>query len=580
MSLSKRVSLPPQPPPPSGHVAHDLKHRVITCLNKLSDRDTLAVASLELESIAVTLNHESFAPFISYLSATTSSDKSPVRKQCVRILGFLSETHGNTLSPHVTKMLSTIVRRLRDSDSAVRSACIAAVTSIASEITNPSFSTITKPLIDAVMTEHDHNAQVGSGLCLSAAIEAAPDPEPGQLQKLLPRVLKLIKSDGFKAKPALLNVIGSIVGAGGGNAFNRSSLNSVVNCLVEFLSSEDWAARKAAVEALGRLAVAEKVRLSPFRAAGLASLENRRFDKVKVVRESMNQTLELWKEIPGHQDEVPASPSLNDNSSSKVAVLETSPKETLSVSKQSPTQRSSPTTTTQSRSPPKSNYKKHSVAVARKMEFDQETDAKVNVSVPVSAASDTVDTDKNIILETEERVVSNKSRFGSHPVSFVDDECELYKDGNQREVEDLSRIQKQLVQIENQQSNLLNLLQKSIGSSRNGMNSLETRVNGLERALDEMSYDLALSTRRVSSSDSCCTGTEYSSPNSWWRAEASFSNPKSLYRANHQYTPGNEFGNPGRRFETLLSARKQKVEQGQNRNFDRFDGGSLASYIH
>ncbi|XP_076907243.1 TORTIFOLIA1-like protein 5 [Bidens hawaiensis] len=585
MSLSKRVSLQP----PSGHVAHDLKHRVITCLNKLSDRDTLAVASLELESIAVTLNHESFAPFISYLSATTSSDKSPVRKQCVRILGFLSETHGNTLSPHITKMLSTVVRRLRDSDSAVRSACIAAVTSIASEITNPSFSTISKPLIDAVMTEQDHNAQVGSGLCLSAAIEAAPDPEPAQLQKLLPRVLKLIKSDGFKAKPALLNVIGSIVGAGGGNAFNRSSLGLVVNCLVEFLSSEDWAARKAAVEALGRLAVAEKVRLSPFRAAGLASLENRRFDKVKVVRESMNQTLELWKEIPGHQDEVPASPSLNDSSSSKVAVLETSPKETLSISKQSPAQRSSPTTTPQSRSPPKSNYRKHSVSVARKMEyFDQETNAKVNAYVPVSAASDTMDTDKNIILETEKRVVSNKSRFGSRPVSFVDDECELYKDGNpmehvyenQREVEDLSRIQKQLVQIENQQSNLLNLLQKSIGSSRNGMNSLETRVNGLERALDEMSYDLALSTGRVSSSDSCCMGTEYLSLNSWWRAEVSFSNPRSPFRANHQYTPGNEFGNPGRRFETLLSARKQKATQGQNHNFDRFDGGSLASYIH
>ncbi|MFS8020643.1 putative MT-associated protein TORTIFOLIA1/SPIRAL2 [Helianthus anomalus] len=587
MPLSKRVSLPPQPPPPQ-----DLKHRVTTCLNKLSDRDTIAVASSELESIALTLNHTSFAPFLTYLTNTSSSDKSPVRRQCIRILGFLSTTHGDALSPHVYKMISAVVRRLRDPDSAVRSACVGAVTSIASEITSLSFSNLSKPLVEAVMTEQDQNSQIGSALCLSAAIEAAPDPEPDKLQKLLPRVLKLVKSDGFKAKPALLCVIGSIAGAGG-TGLNRNSLSLLVNCLVEFLSSGDWAARKAAVEALGRLAVTEKENLTAFRSSCLASLENRRFDKVKIVRESMNQTLELWKEIPGHLDEVLASPQLNGSSSTKVTVLETSPEETLPVSKHSPIQRSSPTKT-QSRSPPKSNYRKHSASFARKMDLDQETDIKVNISVPV-AASDTVDTDKSIILETEKRLPSNKSRFGSRVAPSIDD-CEFdidanpieYVYGNHDEVEDLSRIQKQLVQIENQQSNLMKLLQKSIGSSRSGMNSLESRVNGLEKALDEMSYDLALSTGRVSSADSCCTGSEFSTPN-WWRTEGSFHNPWSPFRSSHQSSsdrclegtalnaPGAEFG---RSFESLLGTRKKKAAQGHNRNFDRFDGGSLANYIH
>ncbi|KAJ0638217.1 hypothetical protein HanOQP8_Chr17g0682771 [Helianthus annuus] len=41
---------------------------------------------------------------------------------------------------------------------------------------------------------------------------------------------------------------------------------------------------------------------------------------VKIVRESMNQTLELWKEIPGHLDEVLASPQLNGSSSTKVCL--------------------------------------------------------------------------------------------------------------------------------------------------------------------------------------------------------------------------------------------------------------------
>ncbi|KAL8249901.1 hypothetical protein R6Q59_006769 [Mikania micrantha] len=67
MSISKRGSLTPQSPT---QPQQDLKHRVITCMNKLSDRDTLAVASSELESIALNLNHDSFAPFLTYLSST------------------------------------------------------------------------------------------------------------------------------------------------------------------------------------------------------------------------------------------------------------------------------------------------------------------------------------------------------------------------------------------------------------------------------------------------------------------------------------------------------------------------------
>lgn len=47
-----------------------------------------------------------------------------------------------------------------------------------------------------------------------------------------------------------------------------------------------------------------------------------------------------------------------------------------------------------------------------------------------------------------------------------------------------------------------------MGKSENGMNSLETRVHGLEMALDEISRDLALSSGRMSNSEpdvkTCC----------------------------------------------------------------------------
>lgn len=57
------------------------------------------------------------------------------------------------------------------------------------------------------------------------------------------------------------------------------------------------------------------------------------------------------------------------------------------------------------------------------------------------------------------------------------------------------------------------------------MNSLERRVNGLERSLDEMSHDLAISTRKISNTNdagnTCCMlpGAEFLSPKFWRKAD-------------------------------------------------------------
>lgn len=67
-----------------------------------------------------------------------------------------------------------------------------------------------------------------------------------------------------------------------------------------------------------------------------------------------------------------------------------------------------------------------------------------------------------------------------------------------------------------------------IGSSQNGMRSLESRVHGLEVALDEISHDLAVSTGRVHSIDNignrCCIlpGTEFLSSKFWRKAEGRY----------------------------------------------------------
>ncbi|KAM1741475.1 hypothetical protein ACFX13_011688 [Malus domestica] len=575
-SLSRRASCGSSPQPTAASSTPDLKHRVITCLNKLADRDTLAMASAELDSIARTLAPDSFATFLICIHNTDSSTKPPVRKQCVSLLTLLSNSHGDALAPFLSKMISTVVRRLRDPDSVVRSACVDAVSAMASKITTPAFSSsFLKPLMDALVTEQDLNSQIGSALCLAGAIDSAPDPDPVQLKRSLQRLGKLAKSESFKAKAALLVLVGSIVGAGG--ASSQGALDWLVPCGLEFLSSEDWTVRKAAAEALGKVATVETDLAPLYKASCLNALESRRFDKVKLVRETMNQTLELWKVLlAGDSEEIPApiqSRSSTDNgigrcsppslkSSDDAGFRTPQPKKAVPTNR-SPPSDTSLVTTPKKGSPSSRSDRKPDAAVFAKQDHKKPSDWKIEIATPNSLSltvthkddivrSDCRDPDSgkndhfgNGKPETKHLLFSKNHgekvhRFGglksgSRVVPFNDEEnCdsdivvgnaaeEVYE--NQKDAEDLSLIREQLIQIENQQSSLLNLLQRFIGSSQSGLNALESRVHGLEMALDEISYDLAISSGRIPNTESaentCCKlpGAEFLSSKFWRRTD-------------------------------------------------------------
>lgn len=103
----------------------------------------------------------------------------------------------------------------------------------------------------------------------------------GSLRKLLPRLEKLAKCESFKAKAAVLALMGSVVGVKGVmSSGGKNAIRNLVMCLMEILGSEDWAARKAAAEALIRIAAVEKDALIEFKASCLKTFEARRFDKV------------------------------------------------------------------------------------------------------------------------------------------------------------------------------------------------------------------------------------------------------------------------------------------------------------
>ncbi|XP_054807023.1 TORTIFOLIA1-like protein 3 [Prosopis cineraria] len=558
--------------PPSSNPSVNLKQRIFTCLTKLSDRDTQSLAAAELESIARNLDPSSLSVFLSCIHSTDASDKPPVRRQCVHVLQVLSETHGNSLSPYLSKILGNIVRRFRDPDSSVRSACVNSVSALSTHVTKQPLSSFLKPLAEALFTEQDHNSQMAAALCLASAIDAISDPEPARLMKLLPRFEKLLKCEGFKAKPALLTLIGSVIEVGA--ATSPGALTNLVPCMMEFLSNKDWAARKAASEALMKLAIVEREMLSEYKARCLNVFENRRFDKVKVVREVMNQMLEAWKQIPDVSDEFSPPPQSQASSKENASdgryppVVQSSCAPGSVVSpfrkKSIPASRSTPpdsyTASKAKKNSPLSSNKRMNSNVRRKLNH-KNWDVQITVPNAPSAAYQGDPEERDAFVM--ERSKKEKTRFskpelkralfrkntdenfhkfggsktGSRVVPCHEDNEDSVavsngvkdQNKNDKESEDLSLIRNQLSEIEKRQSSLLDLLQRFIGSSQNGMQSLETRVHGLELALDEISYDLAVSSGRMADADApgrtCCllSGAEFLSSKFWRKTQGRYS---------------------------------------------------------
>ncbi|KAK1422331.1 hypothetical protein QVD17_25369 [Tagetes erecta] len=493
----------------------EFKHRVLTCLNKLSDRDTHSSAASELESIAKTLDHNLISPFLSSISATDASDKSPVRKQTVRLIVTLSESHGDVLSSHLSKLISTVVRRLRDPDTSVRAACIAATGAIASHITKPPFTSVVKPLVDALVTEQDLNSQIGVALCLAAAVDGAPEPEIVYLRRIVLRIEKLLKCDSFKAKAALLTVLGSVIRVGA--ASSPVIVKNLVTVLVEFVvKSDDWSARKAAAEALEKLAVVESDLLSEYKDSCLKTFEAKKFDKVKIVRETMNQMIEAWKAIPDVQVDELTPPESQLSSKAKVASDGNPPKTPQVVNKRTAPNDVSNTTAT-SRVPLENSNKKTGPALFRKLDRKKHAaDAAVHPASPLYVDENPLD---NKFARPElKRAVFNEivdeevreSEYHSARLSTTVVESSITEDihKSHKDSEELSLIRNHLVQIETRQANLFDLLEKFTRSSETGMQSLESRVHGLELTLDEISFDLARSTGRLSHPETaqtlCC----------------------------------------------------------------------------
>ncbi|CAN8258097.1 unnamed protein product [Cochlearia groenlandica] len=290
----------------------ELKKKVVSALNKVADRDTYERGVDELEKTVEHLSPDKISCFLSCILDTDSDQKISVRKECIRLMATLAKVHEAPLlvSPFLPKMVSSIVKRLKDPDTVVRDACIDTMGVFASKLTschnnNSSnsnygvgvFVSLVKPLFEAIGDQNKY-VQSGAALCLARVIDCCPESPPvAIIQRMLTRSVKLLNNSHFIAKPAVIELSKSIILAGG--ATTKVVLLSAMTSFQAALKNKDWTTRKAASVALMEIAATGEKYLGPLKASCICSLESCRFDKVKPVRDSVVLALQYWKGVPG-----------------------------------------------------------------------------------------------------------------------------------------------------------------------------------------------------------------------------------------------------------------------------------------
>ncbi|XP_059662507.1 microtubule-associated protein TORTIFOLIA1-like [Cornus florida] len=533
----------------SSHLAMiELKQRVLTSLSKLSDRDTHQIAVEDLEKIIQTLSSDGVSMLLNCLYDATNDPKAPVKKESLRLLAALCTVHGDSTATHLTKIIAHIVRRLKDSDSGVRDACRDAIGSLSSQYLkgegdNGGLGSVVllfvKPLFEA-LSEQNKGVQVGSAMCMAKMVECASDPPISAFQKLCPRICKYLNNPNFLAKSSLLPVVSILSQVG---AIAPQSLDSLLQSIQDCLGSSDWATRKAAADTLGALALHSSSLITDSAASTLTVLEACRFDKIKPVRDSMTEALQLWKKIAGKgkdgaSDDQKASS--HDGQSSEPAALsrkdlkapnpsetrtDTSAKDSLDGS--SPTDSASKTKGGNISDKTVGMLKKKAPALSDKelnpefflkLETRGSDDLPVEVVVPrrclnSSNSNNEGEPEPNDVDPKERSKVNCQPDDGPVNIKYRNVERETAGVfSRRRDVDDFTRdkwseeringkgnwlvIQRQLLQLERQQAHLMNMLQDFMGGSHDSMVTLENRVRGLERVVEDMARDLSISSGR------------------------------------------------------------------------------------
>ncbi|CAN1318657.1 Microtubule-associated protein TORTIFOLIA1 [Linum perenne] len=547
-----------------------LKQKVLNSLSKLADLDTYQIAVKDLDFIAQSLSLSDLQVLLNtlYSSSSNITNKPIVRRESIHLLSLCHQYHCDSKSPNLRRTVTHIIELLRDPDPSVRKACCRAIGVLSGiylkpEVVSEARVKLFVEQLFKALREQNGDMQSGAAMCLEKMVECAATNNTvgAEFENLLPRICKMLNNKSFQAKASLLSTVSMLSQVG---AIAPRCWEPLLQNIHECLTSTDWATRKAGADALSALAVHSCSLVSAEAAdSTLTALEACRFDKIKPVRDSMNEALQLWKKIAGKEDggvsdDQKASPlggetrditklsnknvnttdtrvelpmkyppdgsSSTMDSASKAKVGNTSEKAVVILKKK-------PLVLTNKELNPdffqnlekgsgellvevfvphrcinSSNLNNEEESIGNNIETRRRSDKSANNN------SDDLQFDKNGCIndrgitgrDSRRRAFDEQTDFNSRETTG--NHASLTKADEQPEVSlgnsrgNWLAIHRQLLQLERQQTHLMHMLQDFMGESHDNIVTLENRVRGLEIVMEDMARDLTTSSdRRVGS---------------------------------------------------------------------------------
>eukprot|EP00898_Chlorokybus_atmophyticus_P005999 jgi/Chlat1/63/Chrsp1S03030 len=280
----------------------DLKNRVLQALTRLNDRDTKRSAAGELRDIIEAAGADTMPNVLSCLYEVDSTQKPPARREVILLYSEIARVHGQGITSHTSKIVTSIVKRFKDPDAAVRAACAEALGSIMQysgprDTSSMAASVVFyRPLFEA-LSEQNKEVQIAAASSLAAVISHSQCSYDGSLSKICQRMVRLLHSAIFQAEAQLLQAVQCLAEK------CRDSLTPFIGQFVPVLAEKakhaDWNVRKAAVEALSAIAKTNGARFGPHWQEVLDALELCRFDKVKPVRDAVAEAHPVVRGVEG-----------------------------------------------------------------------------------------------------------------------------------------------------------------------------------------------------------------------------------------------------------------------------------------
>ncbi len=300
----------------------EVRSRVSKALLKLHDRDTIQNGVAEIVAVAEELKPE-FAPVVvNQLCEFEDSKNVAARCHAARLLPAIASANYPAVQNHIGKMVQSLCKRVKDSDTTVRDAVAEAIGEMArvvclqeptkqqqqqqlaksvddtqgeldlSELSvaddGAMMGYFFKPLLQGIESA-DPQLQQGCSTALAHVIFNAGAKIEPHLDKLARRVVSVLERQQFSGKAQLLTAVANMV---------EVCPDTVVGMLKMFLpriynaaSSSDWNTRKASMETLETICTRLPDLVVAHKADMQGVAEKCKYDKMKPVRDAACLTL-------------------------------------------------------------------------------------------------------------------------------------------------------------------------------------------------------------------------------------------------------------------------------------------------